>query len=441
MIQTFLNSEETNIYIYTNLFYNMNLVSQDIKNYINTFFTFKNIYYESVNKVFNLKDYNVIHVRCTDDNMNNDFYDDYLFTEIIKLQLPSNTIVISNNYILKRKINKLFGFYFIDSRAFHTANVNYENELDSTIIEYIILSKSSNTYCFSYYHHGSGFSEQCSVLNNVPYTVVYLPIINFNTDDIRLLINYYSNLLENNFITKLSTRVYNNLDNNNISFITLTNTGCIHYTLNCIESLKRINIKQQLKVYCIGDTGYNALIKQNICCELIDDSAAEKLEEFRKNNWSNVVYHKLKIIYDNLLNNKYVCITDGDIIYENNSIFDYLLDNIDENDLLIQSEGIWNNSVCSGFMFIKSNETTLSIFNPANIEQYRNNVEWDDQVYINEIKFKLKFKMLPLTLFPTGQYYYEYSEKLQPYLIHFNWIVGNEKKNKMIQYNKWYTKK
>ena len=48
------------------------------------------------------------------------------------------------------------------------------SELESTILEYIILSKSSNIVCFSYYGHGSGFSEQCAVLNNIPYMVIYL---------------------------------------------------------------------------------------------------------------------------------------------------------------------------------------------------------------------------------------------------------------------------
>ena len=140
------------------------------------------------------------------------------------------------------------------------------------------------------------------------------------------------------------------------------------------------------------------------------------------------------------MTNKYVCITDGDIVYENNCIFDFLLQYIDNNDLLIQSEGIYNNDLCSGFMFIKSNEKTLELFNPINVEKYKNIKGWDDQVYVNEIKYKLKFKKLPLSLFPTGKYYYEYNNVINPYLIHFNWIIGNKKKVKMIEHNKWFQK-
>jgi hypothetical protein len=259
-------------------------------------------------------------------------------------------------------------------------------------------------------------------------------------ENINILLTHYNNLIEGNNAANIQDKM-ENIVHNNISFITLTNTGYVDYTLNCIESLKKINMKQSLKVYCIGEEGYNILNKNNILCELINDENAENFEEFRKNNWSNITYYKFKIIYENLLNSEYICITDGDIVYENNCIFDYLLNNIEDNDVLIQSEGIGYNDLCSGFMFIKSNENTISIFNPENVENYKNNVGWDDQIYVNAIRYKLKYKKLPLHLFPTGNYYYTYSEKLMPYLIHFNWIVGHEKKNKMIQYNKWHVSK
>ena len=177
-------------------------------------------------------------------------------------------------------------------------------------------------------------------------------------------------------------------------------------------------------------------------CELIDSPEnITNFQKFRTKQWSNVTYYKFEIIYNNLLNNEYVCITDGDIVYENNQLFDYLLSNIEDNDLLIQSEGIYNIDLCSGFMFIKSNEHTISLFNPENVQMYRNQEGWDDQVYINSIKYKFKFKKLPLQLFPTGQYYYEFNKNIQPYLIHFNFVVGHEKKNTMIHYNKWYVSK
>jgi hypothetical protein len=88
-------------------------------------------------------------------------------------------------------------------------------------------------------------------------------------------------------------------------------------------------------------------------------------------------------------------------------------------------------------MYIKSNKNTISLFNPANVKQYKKEKKWGDQKYINEIKTLMKYKLLPLELFPNGQYYYK-NPNLSPYMIHFNWIKGHEKRRQMILYNKWY---
>ena len=141
-----------------------------------------------------------------------------------------------------------------------------------------------------------------------------------------------------------------------------------------------------------------------------------------------------------MLKHDYVCFTDGDIVYENPNFMNYLLENIGDNDILIQNDCMRDKdycNLCSGFMFIKSNPNTLKIFDPKIMENKKNQVGWDDQVYINEIKNTLKLTMCPLHLFPNGNYYYHNSSNIQPYLIHFNWLIGHKKKEKMQSYGKW----
>lgn len=224
-----------------------------------------------------------------------------------------------------------------------------------------------------------------------------------------------------------------------IVFITLTNNGYIKYTENCLKSLERINSDINLICYCIGKNGHEYLTNKKYKSILIDEEENSNFQTFRSGNWSNITFNKFVIIYENLLKYSYVCITDGDIVFENNDFMKYLMDNIKLNDMLIQTEYIdeRNFVLCSGFMFIKSNSNTLNFFNPINIEHKKDIVGWDDQIYINENKDKLKYKMLPIELFPNGKYYYK-NNYLNPYLIHFNWIIGHEKKNKMCQYGKWY---
>jgi hypothetical protein len=231
-----------------------------------------------------------------------------------------------------------------------------------------------------------------------------------------------------------------------VAFITLTNSGYIDYTLNFIKSLNNINYDGDVHCYCIGNTGYNKLINNGINATLIDDEESSGFQVYRTGRWSNIVFHKFNIIHANLLKYKYVCITDGDIVYENKDFMEYLLKTIGNFDMLIQNDSLNNlstNNLCSGFIFLKSNHRTLRYFSPKNkdIYLYKNRVGWGDQSYINRIKYELKYKTLPLELFPNGAYYYKFSNKINPYLIHFNWIKGSEKQKKMTQYNKWYVDK
>jgi hypothetical protein len=81
----------------------------------------------------------------------------------------------------------------------------------------------------------------------------------------QLLLNHYDTLIDWSYVNNEKTLdTVSNMNQNydNISFITLTNTGYIDYTLNCLESLKRINSKIDLKCYCIGVDGYVKLRKQ-----------------------------------------------------------------------------------------------------------------------------------------------------------------------------------
>ena len=219
-------------------------------------------------------------------------------------------------------------------------------------------------------------------------------------------------------------------------FITLTNNGYIDYTLNCLKSLDNIKCNVPLISYCIGNECFQKLSQAGYNCKLLEDNTNSNFQTFRTGNWSNITFKKFQIIFENLQCNEYVCITDGDIVFENPDFYNYLLENIQDNDILCQQDG--DDIICSGFMFIKSNTNTLNIFNPARMKEHENQLGWDDQVYMNDIKHLLKYKLLPLELFPNGSHYYNHYKALTPYLIHFNWLIGHLKKQKMIMHQKWF---
>jgi len=219
----------------------------------------------------------------------------------------------------------------------------------------------------------------------------------------------------------------------NISFITFTNYGYLHYTQNLILSLEKINFPSPLKVYCIDQKSFDELKQwnQNVILEMLNDetNTNESIVGWKEEGWNTMVFSKLKCIYKELFQNEYVFFTDSDIVFEKDPL-EYLKENIKDYDMCIQQNK--EDILCSGFMFIKSNEIMKNLFDTSKID-----VETFvcDEDYINENKEKFNYLFLDKKLFPTQIFY---SKFLNPFIIHFNKHGGIYKKIDMIQFNKWY---
>ena len=175
LLSEFVKSDDKVIFVQSNLGYLVNFVTSDIKEYINNRLTFKDEYYETaLEYTSQFEQYTVLHIRCFDHYIFGEYKDDNIMNKIEDLKLDTNTIVMANNYSLKKLVAETYGFYFIDKHPGHSDISYYCPELYLTVIEYIILSKSTRNVCFSYYKHGSGFSEHPSVLHNIPYQVTYV---------------------------------------------------------------------------------------------------------------------------------------------------------------------------------------------------------------------------------------------------------------------------
>jgi len=235
-----------------------------------------------------------------------------------------------------------------------------------------------------------------------------------------------------------------------VSFITLTNNGYKNLTKNCLLSLKKLGINY-LKVFCIDQESYDFLSKDfnNIYKLDLDENEIESnLINFRTKNWSKIVYKKFNLIYKELQNYDYVLFTDGDIFFEKKDFLEYCLHNIGTNDIIIQDDRVNDKSIivdgkqlnvdyiqlCTGFMLIKNNEKMKYLFNPKNIPE-----DLDikcDQDYVNKNINNFKYKLLPMELFPNGSYF-RLNKTPNKFMVHFNWIIGSIKIEKMKKYNYW----
>jgi len=228
-----------------------------------------------------------------------------------------------------------------------------------------------------------------------------------------------------------------------LNFFTFTNKGYVDYTKNLLLSNKLNNSEADIKVYCLDDSSFNIFSEIHKNVELFKkEDFADKYFSQADENFGNLMLVKFELIYRELLQNENTIYVDGDIVFKKNFL-NYLKNYSKDSDIIFQNDlrpskpnREW---VCAGFMYIKSNETTKEFFKPTKklIRKFTK-YKTHDQSYINKNRKKFKYSILPLDDFPNGAHFYEYSKSLDPYIIHFNYVRGDEKLNLMKKHGEWY---
>ena len=228
-----------------------------------------------------------------------------------------------------------------------------------------------------------------------------------------------------------------------MKLITLTNDGYIEYTENLLISLRNVGIND-LNIYCVGQKSYNYFKNKGFLVRLINTniiSNANKFQNWRTKNFNKLMFYKLKLVHEELKSNKRVLYIDGDIVFLRNTLEE--IENTNNFDIVGQFD--FNpvsdvKTLCAGFMMIDSNEKTLNLFDPEKVPQELLNrkFHFDDQKYINRNINNLKYDFFDLKDYPNGAYFYKNYKNLNPAIIHFNYIVGDKKKQKMQEMGYWY---
>jgi hypothetical protein len=133
----------------------------------------------NIRQNLNLNEYNVLHVRSGDNNINNNINNKIQDTilnsvdsYIKKLDLINKKIlVLSDSDDLKRKLNDKYNFITLNSKIIHLGYLNSEDKekgIESTIIDFFLLCYSEKIYSLSVYCWNSGFSYMASKLFNIP---------------------------------------------------------------------------------------------------------------------------------------------------------------------------------------------------------------------------------------------------------------------------------
>lgn len=177
---------DTNVYIYTTTFPKEGLSNND-KIIMRNIFEPTNRMELLINvklKMLNLKPYSyeVIHIRCGDEHISskninyNSVNFEILLNDFEKLNPNRKYLLISDNNLIKTIMKEKFDFINILYHDIIHTGENHEilvKQLENTILDFYLISRSKNVMSYSVYKHGSGFSKWCAFTYDIPYYCKY----------------------------------------------------------------------------------------------------------------------------------------------------------------------------------------------------------------------------------------------------------------------------
>lgn len=229
---------------------------------------------------------------------------------------------------------------------------------------------------------------------------------------------------------------YISKNKSNIFTFCVSTNGMKKMTLNLVKSCQAN--KENIVVIALDNDICDFIKNECDVIQYLIDKNSNQPYEYHTEDFKIIAWYRYFIINEFLRNNKTVIYLDIDI-YVNKQFSNQILNELEQYDCVIQTNG---KNCCTGFFAIKPSEKTIDVFNRKNLES-QNYLEYLDQEFFNSQiydKKVFKIKLLDISLYPNGKYYYDNSEKINNkcYLIHFNNIVGyGEKISRMKKYNKW----
>ena len=246
-------------------------------------------------------------------------------------------------------------------------------------------------------------------------------------------------------------------------WITLINYGYIHFTKNFLMSLKKYGVTMKLYIYCINfDKCYEELKEFDNCVCLnaelfLKTQIGDAMSVWAQMAYKQLVFCKLDAIKYTLMNTnskgiKAIGYIDTDIIVLSNPtdvIMRYMtvfpnMSIFSQCDEVMKCRDISNcGNICSGAIVFKNNPDYYHIFdyNKIDIQRFMG----DQDFLLSKIRtYCIKTITIDKNIFINGTYpgikpgSGELDLKQQASLIHFNWLVGDEKEKQMRRLGMWY---
>ena len=234
---------------------------------------------------------------------------------------------------------------------------------------------------------------------------------------------------------------------------TMTTNGYKYITFNLYESLKKANISWKLMIICVDRESHSFLQGMGVPCTYNKPKTgvivATQPSQFGSETFMTFNRIKLDLMEEIRLSVppevKYITYMDGDIIVFKDFI-PYLKEefNLSDAALLFQNDDLYGvenarANGCTGFFSFKVQPLENSPFLIDNLASWR--LIREDQIWVNSklVEYMIPFNYLNRDLFPNGTYLKDGRWKsTEPYLLHYNHLVGNTKITLMKRNKHWH---
>ncbi len=224
---------------------------------------------------------------------------------------------------------------------------------------------------------------------------------------------------------------------NEVVMFCVANNGINEMTLNLVKSCTRNN--EEIIVFALDKEVSKYFEKHCPVVEYFAEMGGNGKYNYGSDEFRIIAWHRYFIINELLKNERKIIYLDTDIVI-NKKFSENVLNELKNCECAIQTNG---KNCCTGFFAMKPTKNTKNYFIIDNLKKNNYLSFLTDQDYFNvEIYDKKKFdiKLLDITKYPNGKYFYDNTNKIKDtcYLIHFNNVVGYQPKvDKMKKYNKW----
>ena len=255
-----------------------------------------------------------------------------------------------------------------------------------------------------------------------------------------------------------------NLDAGRYLITAVVNSGMLNYTLNWVESLRRTGYQQYL-IFCIDDAQFDTLSEHGlgdhavrIPPEWFHVHVSANFESYGGLAYKAITHAKSLVVEWLLHMNVTVVFSDVDIVILKPHILDYLRTRFHSRPgtimlFSVEFEHKSGNVVNSGFYAMRPSNTSRWVIRETISVQDRNPDQKSQQEALNiavkmvtpkgSVATSQQVALLDVFLFPNGNIYFFEEQSLKglgvdPFMVHANFFVGNDKKEALKKGGLWY---